>query len=354
MSQQKSSIKNVVKITCVQCNTEFFGSFNSKLCSPECKHQHKKDYENNARLKSSLLKFPESADPNTYVECKLCGLRAADIGSHIRIHKISTKDYTQLYGGIKCKNFVDAMTGDKNPAYQHGGKLSPFSKNFINYKGDEYIENLKEQAVQTKEENRNNPCTVEYYIKRGMSEDKAIDALRERQTTFSLEICMEKYGVEEGTKIWQDRQDKWQHILNSKSQEEIDKINSLKSTKINFKTLWGKDLTEPGNFYIIKLCDNKYKIGITSKNSIYARYNKRHLNGHVVLLFEMVDSIKHAFQIEQLLKCEYQQTIEKVDYGVFGWTEIITENNQELLLDKFKTLSDKNYANNKFKITFNK
>lgn len=224
MSQQKSSTKNVVKITCIQCNTEFFGSVNSKLCSPECRHQHKKDYENNARLKSSLLKFPDSADPNTYVECKLCGLRAADIGSHIRIHKISTKDYTQLYGGIKCKNFVDAMLGDKNPAYQHGGKLSPFSKKFINYKGDEYIENLKEQAVQTKEENHNNPCTVEYYIKRGMSEDEAIDALRERQTTFSLEICIEKHGTIKGREVWTERQLKW---AKSYKKQNFSKISQL-------------------------------------------------------------------------------------------------------------------------------
>lgn len=354
MSQQKSSTKNVVKITCMQCNTEFFGSFNSKLCSPECKHQHKKDYENNARLKSSLLKFPDSADPNTYVECKLCGLRAADIGSHIRIHKISTKDYTQLYGGIKCKNFVDAMLGDKNPAYQHGGKLSPFSKNFINYKGNEYIENLKEQAVQTKEENHNNPCTVEYYIKRGMSEDEAIDALRERQTTFSLEICIEKHGVEEGTRIWDNRQNRWQTTLNAKFQNEIDDINKRKSSKINFKTLWNKDLTESGNFYIIKLPANKYKIGITSKNSIYGRYNKKHFVDCSVLLFEKVSSIKHAFQIEQLLKREYYQTIENMDYGVFGWTEVILETNEQSLLDKVTELKNKDYANNKFKITFNK
>ena len=51
---------------------------------------------------------------------------------------------------------------------------------------------------------------------------------REAQSTFSLDKCIEKHGLEEGARIWQERQDKWQDTLTSKSQEEIDEINKSK------------------------------------------------------------------------------------------------------------------------------
>ena len=43
---------------------------------------------------------------------------------------------------------------------------------------------------------------IEYYLKKGLNEEEAKLALKERQTTFSLEKCIKKYGFEEGTKKW--------------------------------------------------------------------------------------------------------------------------------------------------------
>jgi G:T-mismatch repair DNA endonuclease (very short patch repair protein) len=55
--------------------------------------------------------------------------------------------------------------------------------------------------------------------------------LSNSQKYFSKEICVQKYGENEGMKIWQDRQNKWQGTLNSKSAEEKSRINRLKLTK---------------------------------------------------------------------------------------------------------------------------
>ena len=53
------------------------------------------------------------------------------------------------------------------------------------------------------------PQNKEYWIKKGYSEKEAKQKVKERQTTFSKEICIEKYGEEEGLKKFKERQYKW-------------------------------------------------------------------------------------------------------------------------------------------------
>lgn len=74
------------------------------------------------------------------------------------------------------------------------------------------------------------PNTKYYWLEQGYSEKEAIKKVTERQTTFSKEICIEKYGEKEGLKIWQDRQDKWQHTLNKKPNYEKNRINKNKNS----------------------------------------------------------------------------------------------------------------------------
>jgi hypothetical protein len=71
----------------------------------------------------------------------------------------------------------------------------------------------------------------EYWIENGFSEDDAINKVKEVQTTFSKEKCIEKLGLIDGTKLWEERQNKWQSSINSKSSEELAIINSKKSNK---------------------------------------------------------------------------------------------------------------------------
>lgn len=62
--------------------------------------------------------------------------------------------------------------------------------------------------------NTQSPRCIEYWmIRSGMTEEEAIKQVSEYQKTFTKEKCIEKYGPEEGLKIWQNRQDKWQESL---------------------------------------------------------------------------------------------------------------------------------------------
>jgi hypothetical protein len=78
-------------------------------------------------------------------------------------------------------------------------------KYIIKYKTD--IEFKKK--VDVKKSNK-----IDYWLERGYSEEDSINLVSERQRTFSKDICIKKYGLEEGIVIWEERQKKWLKSLN--------------------------------------------------------------------------------------------------------------------------------------------
>ena len=56
---------------------------------------------------------------------------------------------------------------------------------------------------------------IEYWLAKGYSEEEAKQKIYERQQTFSLEKCIQKYGEEEGRKRFEERQIKWQKSLHN-------------------------------------------------------------------------------------------------------------------------------------------
>lgn len=156
--------------TCVNCGCEIEKVYYSGLletCSIKCRNK-----QNNLKMKAKRqAKAQEAfkdADPYTYCECTICGYRAAEITRHLKeAHDLTTDEYKEKYNlPIKSQKLCDAVKGENNPGYQHGGKLSPFSKNFVNYQGDEKIQETIEKANITKRENANVPTTLEYFLKK--------------------------------------------------------------------------------------------------------------------------------------------------------------------------------------------
>lgn len=68
----------------------------------------------------------------------------------------------------------------------------------------------------------------EYWSCKGYDEKTAILKVKEYQTMFSLETCIQKYGEIKGKQKFIERQNLWQNTLNSKSDEEIERINKSK------------------------------------------------------------------------------------------------------------------------------
>lgn len=80
---------------------------------------------------------------------------------------------------------------------------------------------------------------VEYWLKKGYGLDDAKNKVSERQSTFSLKKCIDKYGNYEGEKIFKERQNKWITTLkNKKDFKEIQKNkNPYKYDKKNYRLI---------------------------------------------------------------------------------------------------------------------
>lgn len=77
-------------------------------------------------------------------------------------------------------------------------------------------EKLREQYIQKNNQaikNAVKQTNIEYYLNQGMSEKEAKQALHDRQATFSLYKCVQKYGYEKGLEIFNERQKVWNKKL---------------------------------------------------------------------------------------------------------------------------------------------
>lgn len=242
ISKQRRKLK---KYYCVMCGVEL-NHFNSKYCD-ECYEKHL-FIVHNERIEKH----------GDYVVCEICGYKAKSLVGHLNsIHQISAPMYMEQHNKtlddviLKTvrKSWGEKLKGENNPAYNHGGRFSPFSKKYMHYSelSDEEktvkITALQKQVVTSLKENQNMPSQIGYWLKQGCTEDEAKQNVSKRQITFSLNKCVERHGDVEGQRVWKNRQDKWQNTLKSKSPEEIERINKAKMggkgySKISQKLFW--------------------------------------------------------------------------------------------------------------------
>ena len=149
-----------------------------------------------------------------------------------------------LYGYVKGMHIwknkkSNKMKGSNNPAYNHNGKYSALSVNFVQYNGltdNEKltkISDLHSKMNTSRVNGKPSSNKIEFWTNKGLSEEDANILLSERQSTFSLEKCIEKHGNEKGLFVFNERQKNWQETLNSKSDKEIKLINSSKSSSLD-------------------------------------------------------------------------------------------------------------------------
>ena len=117
------------------------------------------------------------------------------------------------------------------------------------------------------------PTTIHYWLEKGYSKEEAKDMVSKRQTRFSKDICIKKYGFDEGMRIWKARQEKWEKAIYF----EDDKGN-MKSKMHNRQA--GKASKESLKVLnsVIKLLDEKnikYRIGIDGNSEFGIKYENR-------------------------------------------------------------------------------
>ena len=121
------------------------------------------------------------------------------------------------------KMFSEKIKGENNPNHKskttqlERNQRSPFSIEFYKLRyPNETDEQLKLRLSEFAKDavvDRIGPMHIEYYLNQGYDEETSQKMLSERQSTFSKEICIKKYGEKEGLKRWEERQNKWQKSL---------------------------------------------------------------------------------------------------------------------------------------------
>jgi len=183
----------------------------------------------------------EIVDNAEFVTCRLCGESCKRIyGKHLKQkhNNISTEEYKLMFPNAPLysksdisnttknsgkhmkeekykKMFSEMFSGENNPNHKsrtteiERKSRSPFSKEFVNWENDsdrvKFIEKINEY--------RPNTTKLEYWVDKGYTEEEAKQKRKERQQTFSLDKCIEKYGEEKGKERWLERQSRWQKNL---------------------------------------------------------------------------------------------------------------------------------------------
>lgn len=74
---------------------------------------------------------------------------------------------------------------------------------------------------------------IGYWLNQGFTKEESKKLVSQRQSTFSLELCIERYGIIEGVNVFNERQNKWQQTLENKPELETLEINKRKNPILN-------------------------------------------------------------------------------------------------------------------------
>ena len=246
-----------------------------------------------------------------YVICKICNRATSNVtGVHLRNHPgwtaekyrtefpgtsvIASSVLEKITEGSKKagarmrepehkERLSKIATGKNNPMHKSrttGEKrksVSPFSPNFYLSRNPNL--SLEEATSMAKNKLSENAVISwvkeEYWMKKGHTQEEAKKIISEKQSTFSLEKCVEKYGEEDGKKRWLDRQKKWKskvfndktHISRGYSKISEEFINSLIEIldKMGYDS---SDILHGKNEKFIKTKDGRvYKYDLVFTNS---------------------------------------------------------------------------------------
>ena len=165
----------------------------------ECKAMlNKYTHENNSQcIEYYIKRYPDK----TIEECKEMLNTAKKItiskqpsykGENNPNHKSNTTEYERRSRSPKCIEFYQR----KFPEATHEEHLNMVK------------EHINKINIIMQDKTKQVKC-VEYWLAKGYSIDEAKNIIKESQVTFTLDYCINKYGFEEGTKVYNDRQERW-------------------------------------------------------------------------------------------------------------------------------------------------
>lgn len=172
-----------------------------------------------------------------------------------------------------------------------------------------YNANLMAEKLKKDPTSRTSSSQLLWWTKKGYTEEEAIKLRAERQRTFTKEKCIEKYGKEKGTNIYNNRQAKWRKTIDEKYSKETQdewrrkaKFHSNQSTNL-FKPFYEQLKNEHECF----LAPYTEEFFINTKHGFYLydfvikdlklifEFNGSHVHANPSWPKEKLDNWHHAF-----------------------------------------------------------
>lgn len=286
------------ELVCINCGNHFHATNQTaKFCSEDCKSKYYKKSLVEEKSKFLIENGIENVD---YVIDRWNGLACKRIygGWMKTMHPgKTTEDYKKEFPDalICCtkdkentsknsgqfmktpeyrKKYSEMFKGENNPNHssktteQERKERSPFSKEFYKARGrnEEEVHDFVKHALK----DRLTETQLEYWTSKGYNIKDAKKKLSERQRTFTLEKCIEKYGEIEGLKRWKERQKKWsksfaKSIKGGYSGKELLFIEDLLNT-INDKEIENNHYSQISKNH--QLCIESYRYDFSYNNHI--------------------------------------------------------------------------------------
>lgn len=162
---------------------------------------------------------------------------------------------------------------------------------------------IKKSKKYTNEEMRKfSPRCIEYFLEKGLTSEEAQKELTKNQTTFSLKICIEKYG-EEGQRVYNKRQQKWKDSMDYTSF----KTNRTGKYNETFFKKYPDKANETGYLYYFSFIfeeNTYYKIGITKDINRRMRYFS-YLNPEIISIKE--NTLQEVYREEAIILKENKE-----------------------------------------------
>lgn len=254
---------NTRSITCNGCDLPMTTNKpNKQYCSQECKVRHK-----------SILRYT-GVEEVDYLVCPICKIRTRQFTpDHAKMHGYSSiKEMAHHLNilQVTCQKKKYMSAGENNPAYQHNGKYSPWSKNFVHgYNEERHMAAKANHSRWVNEHLIQNQFNIAYWLAQTNGNKEEASKLFKKSQTRSLEWFVEKYGEIDGKKRYLAKTEKWIKTMNSKSSDELAIINSKKmSVTGKTQSRAEKELFEVLNKHIPMLTKQK---SIYRDNDIYKK-----------------------------------------------------------------------------------
>lgn len=217
-SKRIHAIAENAECICKHCG-KVHGDITKEYCSNRCYNisrlenaPSKQQVAIEKSIETGNKKFVGKIEGTDYLVCAICGAKTGDLGSHVKMHDITPAEYKIQYNieFLKPLSYRENRKGDKNPSYNHGGKYSAWSKDFIHgYDQARHSQkNLKQKELRAKspEKFKNN---IKYWIEKNNGDIDTATAEYKKYQTRNLSYFVEKYGQEEGVKRHTAKTEKW-------------------------------------------------------------------------------------------------------------------------------------------------